>query len=1122
MRNMIEKFQNIGIKIWKENDKIKFSGPKDKINREFLSFLKENKEQILTYLSTADDNNQIATKNQMALWLERKMGNTSGVIHNGMIKGFNGELDIAKVNSAFDKILDRHEALNCTFYENNNEVCVKLSDIKTSYFTYEKLTNKNEKESYDFVKEEINKTLDLENGPLFRVGIYEYSENKYYIAIWAHHIISDAYSLFIIEKEFYKFYDELVNNEEHTFDNVASYISTVTDESIYLNGKEYEDDFKYWKNNLDSTVLGTTLPKYKIMNENEPNYIPGTLIDKLSDETSTKINLFARENHLTPYILVFSVFNLLLSFSNEERINSLGVFVANRLKEQYLNQVGYFSNAIVFQNETNKDDNFLQYVTGVKKRLLQSFGHQQLPLTELIEKLNPTRSNGMPFFNIAFDSLLFSNDNEKDELQRKLNFTDVDLVKGSGNYDLIVWLSFERNCYSLEYRYNCQMFDKYQIESLAESINGILSNLYKIQNENLTHIPLLYGKNEELIATINNTEANFSEENIFSCVKRQCDIYGDRLAVDFYGNDLSYSEMERLIDLFCCQLSEKGIGKGSYVGVMLKKSEYLLPAILSIWAVGAVYVPIDPNFPVNRKEYIISNTNLSAIIKESEEKLNTISTIINVEDVAEIWINDKNRELKYDYTDNDSELDTPAYILYTSGSTGNPKGVVISHRAFMNFLTYMKSGIALNENDKVLSITSICFDISLLEMFLPLVVGAGVVMISYEDSMNGRKILETIEKQSVTVMQATPTTFEILYDYYIEEEYKSKILKKCLCGGESYELSLVQKLQKMSNIVFNVYGPTETTIWSTIYEIPNPCNKLRLGNPIANTKIRIADAKGRQLPIGFPGELLIGGTGLFMEYYDNPELTQQVLIKANDGELLYKTGDWAYFSENGELNFLGRKDSQIKIRGFRIEISEIENVFRKHESVSNVAVVTLQRNNTTELVAIVIPKNNIKLDVNQINNFISQYLPSYMMPNHILIQDSFPMTNNNKIDRKAIKDIVGKNHNNVNSLKNFDENETETESQIKVIWSNILNNQIFSLEEGFFEMGGNSILLNKLAIELEKKFNKKIEIIKLLKFNTVRKMASYIDDNFIEKKQENKKIAESVQRRNQYINRRKK
>lgn len=1125
MRNMIEKFQDVGIKIWKENDKIKFSGPRDKIDREFLSFLKENKEQLLAYLSTADSNdNQIATKNQMALWLERKMGNTSGVIHNGMIKSFDGDLDIDKVKLAFDKVLNRYEALNCTFYENDDEVCVKLSDIKSRYFTYEKLTNQSKEEAYDFVKEEINKTLDLENGPLFRVGIYEYSVDKYYIAIWAHHIISDAYSLFMIEKDFYKFYDELVNQTTHMFDTVMPYMSTVKDELTYLESKEYNDDLDYWINILDLTVSGTTLPKYKIISENEQSYIPATLIDAISQEASSEINSFAREKHLTPYILIFSVFNLLLTFINEGKTNSLGVFAANRLKEQYLNQVGYFSNAIVFQKETDRDNIFLEYVTDVKKMMLQSFAHQQLPLTELVEKLNPTRSNGMPFFNMAFDSLLFSNDDEKNELQRKLKFTDVDLVKGSGNYDLIVWLSFEENCYKLEYRYNSQMFDKYQIEGLAKSINGILSNLYEIQNKQLSDIPLLYGKHREIIESINNTEVSLPEENIFSCVKRQCNIYGDRLAIDFYGNRLNYSEMERLIDLFCCQLNEKGIGKGSYVGVMLKKSEYLLPAILSIWAVGAVYVPIDPNFPINRKEYIVSNTNLNAIIKDAGEQLDTTSIIINVEQIAEIWLNDKNRELKYNYTTyNNMELDTPAYVLYTSGSTGNPKGVVISHRAFMNFLLHMKSDIALNENDKVLSITSICFDISLLEMFLPLITGSGVVMVSYEDSMDGRKILETIEKQSVTVMQATPSTFEILYDYYVKEDYKSPILNKCLCGGESYELNLVEKLQKMADTVFNVYGPTETTIWSTVYEIPNSCSKLRLGSPIANTKIRIADANGRQLPIGFPGELLIGGTGLFMEYYNNPELTKQVLIKSNDDELLYKTGDWAYFSENGELNFLGRRDSQIKIRGYRIEISEIENVFRKHEFVSNVVVVAVERNNMTELVAVVIPKDNVNIDIEQINSFVGQYLPSYMMPNRIVIQDSFPMTNNNKIDRKSLKEIIENNYyrNSDNNLQNSDENETEVERKIKAVWSKLLNKQLFSIDEGFFEVGGNSILLNKLAIELEKEFNKKIDIIKLLKFNTIRKMASYLDDNVVENKQENKKIAESVQRRNRYINRRK-
>ena len=1002
MKNMIDKYERLGIKIWVENNKVKFSGPVKLIDKEFLSFFQNNQHELLKYFSNRhlDSCDILASKNQMALWIDRKMGNKSGTVHNGMIKSFNGNLVVDKVKAAFDKILDRHDVLKCTFYELKNEVYLKISEINDSYFSFNKSYNADESEPLKFVKNEISKTLDLSDGPLFKVMVYEFSANKYYIAFWVHHIISDAYSLFVIENEFYKYYDELLNGRKHTFADIQPDVTCIEDEVNYFNGQQYKDDLSFWKSNLNPEISGTTLPKYKIEKDTENKYIAKTITINFPREVSQNINTFCKEYHFTPYILFFSVFSLLLGYANEDNNISLGLFAANRLTEQQINQVGYFSNSLVFQMDFNNDQVFVDYVAEVKKIILKALSHQHMPFTELVEKINPVRSNGMPFFNVAFDSLLFPADTDKDELQNRLEFNDVALIKGAGNYDLIVWLSSVNDCYSLEYRYNKYFFDEFQIEGLAESIKGLLNNLSSIKTQRLSDVPLLYGKHTELLNSINNTKVDITENDVFSCVKSQCDIYKDHLAIDYYGNVLSYDDLGKMIDLISNKLRAEGIGKGDYVGVMLNKSQYFLPIILAIWSVGSVYVPIDPNYPENRKEFIISNTKLNAIIQEKGICSNHSAAIIYVENIAEMWLNNKNSDLSYNYHYNPLDQSMPAYVLYTSGSTGIPKGVVISHRSLINFLVYLRQKIKMNKNDKMLAITSICFDISFLEMFLPLISGAEVVMLSYEDSMSGRELYSNIITKSVNAMQATPSTFEILFEYYSKQMCTSKIFDICICGGESYELNLVEKLQTMSDRVFNLYGPTETTVYSTIYEIPCPCNKLRLGAPIANTTIIIADKNGRQLPLGYPGELLIGGEGLMLGYYNNTELTNQVIIKTNEGCVFYKTGDWCYFSQNGELNFLGRKDNQVKIRGFRIEVSEIENVFRKNELVVNAAVVVLEANNSKELVAIVILKDGKTIDTESLKQFISAYLPSYMIPNHIFITNSFPMTNNNKIDRK--------------------------------------------------------------------------------------------------------------------------
>jgi len=1123
MINLLKYFEDNEIKVWEEDGKIKFSGPKNKINDDMISLLKDNKEKLLDYFKTQKDNKSVlkAANNQLALWLERKMGSTSGIIHNGMIKKLVGDIEIDHIKQAFFQVIKRHEALRSTFYEENHEVFIRLSDADDKFFRYEDIGICDENMARQYVKTKMNDTLNLVEGPLFRVGVYRYNENSYLLGIWGHHIISDAYSLFIIEEEFYKLYDEVKNKTKHQLKGVSLYFDTIREENAYLESEKYSNALEFNRANLDLNLTGSSLPKLQIMNDEENKYKLGTYTDTYSSTLTNEIKTYARQNNVTAFMLVFSIFNLAINFYNEGKKTSLGIFAANRTTEEHLNQVGYFSNALIFQKDVKEQGTLLEYIKEVKEQVMQLLSHQQLPFTCLVSEMNPLREGGKPFFDVVFDSLLFPKNQEVQELQNKLNIIDLELVKGSTDYDLIVWISEENKEYSLEYRYNSQLFEAYQIEVLAETVRGILDGIVEKQYLSLDKIPLVYKKTNDIMKQMNDTYVKYEDKFIFEAIKGQCKNKGDNVAISFKKQAISYNEMENLIEYVGWNLREKGVKKGDYVGILLKKSCYLIPSIIGIWAIGAVYVPIDPYFPENRKKYIINNTNLKAIIKDSDSDLFEKNVLtIEADELIHLWEESnrcilKDNKMVYEAV----TADDPAYVLYTSGSTGNPKGVTISHASFVNLLYDMGNRISLTEQDKVLSIASICFDMSILEMFLSLIKGAGVVMVSYEDSKSGRKFLETILENKATVMQATPSSFEMLFDYYEKEQIQEPILKICLCGGEGYELDLVNKLQKMAQRVFNMYGPTETTVWSTFYEIPKECKKLMIGKPIANTVIRIADKKGRTLPIGVPGEILIGGLGVFKGYFNNETLTSQFLVKLEDGEFYYKTGDWAYLNQDGELKFLGRRDNQIKIRGFRVEISEIENVFRKFEGISNTAVVTVQENGNCILVAVVTEKLDIKINVKKLNAFISEYLPSYMLPSHIFILDQLPMTNTNKIDKRVIEEIVKEKLLNHITHEKLEENELE--KRIREIWELILNKRIRSIHEGFFESGGNSLLLNKLVLELEKHFEKKIDIIDLLRFSSISKMALYISDKNVKSDVAEEKAQEMALRRKQFLGKRK-
>ena len=1124
IKEVLQSFQENNIQVWEKNGKVKFSGPKDKITNEFISILKENKESLIEYFASQKDTESktVSTKNQMALWIERKLGSMDGTIHNGMIKVISGSVDYINIKKAFINVMNRHEALRSTFYEETSEVYITVDNINDNFFHVEDLSFMTMEDACLYAKNRMNETMSLNVGPLFQVAVYTVSECTHIVALWAHHVISDAYSLFIIEKEFYQFYDEIVNGCKHQLDNINSYLDCIMEEQKYLKSKQYIEDIEYWKGYLDKTVKGSSLPKYKMQSLDNYHYRAETFIDIYSKELSFAIRTSARECQTTVYMLVVAIFNLALNKFSEGRKTSLGMFASNRLKEEHRSMVGYFSNALVFQHEVDDKSTVLQYVKQIKTQILQMLSHQQTPFTCLVSEINPNREERNPFFSVAFDSLLFTRDEQTEELQKKLNIAEYDLVKGSGEYDFIVWISENDGCYSLEYRYNSQLFDKYQIETFAETLKGMLSIVCGDNNMLLSQIPLIFGKSKEIIDDINRTQVNYNELLVYDIIRKQCSEKKEKVAISCGNEAISYEEMEALISHISKWLKEAGVQKGNFVGIMLEKSCYLIPAILSVWSIGAVYVPIDPHFPASRKEYIITNTNLSAILIEQKLKnsMNTNVAEISIDDIVIEW-NVQHRKGIDNVQDLYSivEADLPAYVLYTSGSTGNPKGVIISHSAFMNFLNYMVQKISIVEDDKLLALTSICFDISLLEMFLPLMVGAGIVMTTHDEALDGSKILRCIKENSVTIMQATPPSYQILYDFYERETSLEGLLRSCLCGGQSYELDLVDKMQKMSKKVFNVYGPTETTIWSTVYEFPRPCTNITIGNPIANTKVIISNQLGQPLPLGISGELLIGGKGIFKGYFNNKEMTEHALIELSDGEIYYKTGDWAYFNEEGNLKFLGRRDSQVKIRGFRIELSEIENVFRKYEDILRVAAVMMQQNESHSLAVVVVPKDNVKLDTNLIMQFIKKYLPEYMLPSHILVIDELPMTANGKVCKKTIVNMI--NNLNKDDAKAEIVEESHLEKQIKSIWENVLNKHVNSINIGFFEAGGNSLLLNKLVVKFEMEFKHKIDIIKLLKYNTIKRMANYISNDEMEKNKTVDNNKEYVNRRGEYLKSRK-
>ena len=509
------------------------------------------------------------------------------------------------------------------------------------------------------------------------------------------------------------------------------------------------------------------------------------------------------------------------------------------------------------------------------------------------------------------------------------------------------------------------------------------------------------GEREELLVSWNATHTDYPQCCVHVLFEAQTERTPDAVAVISGGERLTYRELDERAERLAGQLRATGVRAGVLVGICLERSVDLVVGLLGILRSGGAYVPIDPNYPAERIEYMIEDSAMKLLLTQERLVGNLPQSGCRVVSLEQLTAE---RELhRSEVAQETARAEDLAYVIYTSGSTGKPKGVEIQHQALVNFLYSMRERPGLTPQDVLLSVTTISFDIAGLELFLPLIVGACVVIVSREVALDGRRLMEQLERSGATVMQATPATWRML----IDAGWSGKKDLNILCGGEALSRELASELLERGASLWNLYGPTESTIWSTLYRVENVDGAVPIGRPIANTEIYILDADLKPVPIGVPGELHIGGAGLARGYLNRPELTAERFIANpfSDGSQarLYKTGDLARYRADGNIEHLGRLDHQVKIRGFRIELGEIESVLSQHPGVRQSVVMAREdKPGDKRLVAYIVPNLGSNSNTSELRNFLKSKLPEHMVPAAFVELGALPLTPNGKIDRGAL------------------------------------------------------------------------------------------------------------------------
>jgi len=580
---------------------------------------------------------------------------------------------------------------------------------------------------------------------------------------------------------------------------------------------------------------------------------------------------------------------------------------------------------------------------------------------------------------------------------------------------------------------------------------------------------------------------------IHELFEMQVKLNPEREAVRFIGESLSYDEVNRRSNKLAHYLISEGVEKGTLVGVYMERSASLLIALLAILKAGAAYVPLDPAHPRQRNENILSSVNMKYLI--SQESLKSTFSRPGLKVLTVDGLKERIGDSDSSNPEITVEKDQLAYVIFTSGSTGTPKGVQITHSNVVNILTFMKEKLEVDGNDKVLALTTVTFDISVLELFLPLVSGACTVITPGRIASDGAGLAQLIENEGITIMQATPSTFHMLLD----AGWKGDPSLRILCGGEAWSVKLAEALLDRCMSLWNVYGPTETTVWSTIKQIQRGDKAITLGQPVSNTTLYIINEEGREAAVGETGELYIGGVGVGKGYLNDPALTAEKFIQkpfaGDSGGYVYRTGDVVRKLQNGDIEYIERADFQVKIRGFRIELGEIENALLKHPSVNQAVAVVKSRNEEKYICAYVSVKSGEDVEELELKDMLRNTLPSYMIPSNIYTVDKFPMTPNGKIDRKALaaEPIEHK-----VECRSKAEPVTDIEKKIYELWSELLEIDDFGVHDNFLELGGHSLMANRLVIRINNSFGSQVTLMELLTGGlTVHEMARTVEKNLL-------------------------
>ena len=1023
---------------------------------------------------------------QERLWFLAQLVPDSPVYNECVTIHLPGSLDVVALRQSFNEVIRRHEAWRTSFPLVDGEPTQMLhapTPFPLPVLDLRDLPDaERETEALRRVTEEAKILFDLAHGPLLRAKLIRLSDTEHRLFLTLHQLIFDGVSLYqVFLPELRTLYEAFSSGKPSPLAEIPiQYTDFAVWQRQWVQGEILEKQLAYWKQQLMNAPATLNIPADHLHPPTR-TYGGSMCTFALSKGVTDALKTLCKQERVTLFMALLAAFNTLLYHYTGQDDILIGTATAGRKRGEVQELMGFFLNTVVLRTSLTGNPTFRELLVRARNVISSAFAHEDVPFEYVVKNMHPERGPGRnPFFRamLVLEPIL-------PILPSGWTLTQMDVKTGITEIDLTLELDDRPEGLIGRFEYSTDLFEVTTIERMITHWQTLLESIVTNPEQRLSDVSILPELEKyRVLQEWNDTKTVYPTDIcLHQLFEMQVEQTPNAIALTFKDMQLTYQELNQRANQIAHYLRRLNVGPEVSVGICVERSLEMIVSILGILKAGGAYVPLDPTYPQDRLAFLLQDADVSVLVTQDRliERLPQHTTRILSLDAD--WKN-----IAQESSQNLVHTATPenlAYVMYTSGSTGQPKGVAITHRSTVAFIHWAISAFTHEDLSGVLASTSICFDLSIFEMFAPLSSGGTVLLIE-----NVLHLPDVPSNQHVTLINTVPSAMaQLLHSGPLPASVRTVNL-----AGEPLSNTLTQQIYQQNTVhqVFNLYGPTETTTYATFALVERREQEPHIGRPIANTQIYILDASMQPVPIGVIGDLYIGGDGLARGYLNRPAATTEHFIpnpfSQNPDSRLYKTGDLARYRHDGNIEFVGRNDYQVKIRGHRIELEEIEVSLRQHPEVQE-AVVVVQENTPDDkrLIAYIVPTQRHSLLIEHIREYLREKLPAYMVPSALTLLNALPLTHSNKIDRRALpiprwtEKIAEETYAPPTSVVHY---------QLKQIWEKLLDTQPIGIRDNFFNLGGHSLLAACMVNQFEQVSGKKIALSALFAGPTIEQLAN--------------------------------